>query len=184
MKPNFLRFAFVLSVSLNAGVLALAAFNGYRARAERPAAAQATPVEAPSLREELRLTDEQARTFTAVRAVLHERVQALRGQMRQQREVFFRLLAAPEADSAALDRVLTGMNRTQFAMERTVADYLLAQMRHLTPEQRAAFVQSMAREASVEGEPRRLPFLGRGGARLPDDSALRPPRADTSQPQE
>jgi len=168
MKRNLLRLVFVLSVSLNAGVLALAAYRGVRPPAVHPAESPKASA-APSLRDRLGLTDEQARTFTDVRAVLHERVQALRGQMRQQRREFFRLLATSEPDTSALGHVLTGMNRTHLEMERAVADYLLTQLRHLTPEQRVAFLQSMAHQASMDEEPRRLPFLGPGGARLPDE---------------
>jgi len=124
---------------------------------------------APSLREELRLTDDQARIFTELRGALHERVQALRGEMRSRRRELFAILATPSPDSSAIDRVLGEMNRTQFDMQRVVADYLRAQMLQLTAEQRATFVKSMARQSMMEPQQRRLPLLGPGGARLPDE---------------
>jgi Spy/CpxP family protein refolding chaperone len=169
MRRDFLRLVFMLSIALNLGVLGMAAYRQYGADDGRRPPSQPMSKPALSLREELKLTDEQARTFTQLRGALHERVQVLRGTMRQRRRDFFEIVATPSPDRDAIDTLLREMNRTQFDMERAVADYLLAQIRQLTPEQRVAFVESMVRQANMEEEPRRLPLLGPGGARLPDE---------------
>jgi hypothetical protein len=54
-------------------------------------------------------------------------------------------------------------------MQKAAADYLLAQKRLLSPEQSAAFVRVMARQPGMDEQPRQLPLLGPGGARLPDE---------------
>jgi len=165
MMNQILRVVFVLSLAMNLGVLGTAAYQRY---AGGPAHGR-TPGAGVSLRDELRLTDEQARTFTELHAALQARVQALREQMHERRQAFFGILAAPSPDPDAIDLVLKEMNRTQLEMQRAVADYLLAQMRQLAPEQRAAFVQSMARRSGMEEDPQHLPLLGPGGARRPEE---------------
>jgi Spy/CpxP family protein refolding chaperone len=165
MRNQILGALFVLSLAMNVGVLGMAAYDRYGRGANRGTTATA----GASLRDELRLTDDQVRAFTDLRGALHQRIQALRDRMRQGRREFFEMLAMPVPDPLAIDGVLKEMNRTQFDMQRAAADYLLAQKRLLTPEQAAAFVRVMARQTGMEEQPGHLPLLGPGGARLPDE---------------
>ena len=156
---------FLLSLTMNVGVLGVAAYGRYGR-----GAGSATAVTAgASLRDELRLTDDQVRAFTELRAGLQQRIQALRDGMHQRRREFFEILGTPAPDPVAIDRVLKEMNRTQFDMQRAAADYLLAQKQLLTAEQAAAFVRVIGRQPGMEAQPRHLPLLGPDGARLPDE---------------
>jgi len=169
MRNVAVRLVFVLSIALNVGALGAAAYHRFGG-ARAPRAEQATiPDAGPSMREELHLTDEQARAFAELRSALLQRVKTLRDQMHARRQELFAILAVPSPDPAAVDRVLREMNRTQFEVQREVADYLLAQMRLLSPEQRAALVQSILRASGAADQERHLPLLGPGGARRPDE---------------
>ena len=165
MRKQILGSVFLLSVAMNVGVLGMAAYSRYGHAVD----AGTTPPAGPTLREELRLTDDQVRAFTEQRGALHQRVEALRDQMRQRRQEFFGILALPAPDPGAIDRALKDMNGIQFEMQRAAADYLLEQKRLLTPEQAAAFVRVMARQPGAAEQQRHLPILGPGGARLPDE---------------
>jgi Spy/CpxP family protein refolding chaperone len=165
MTNQILRVVLVLSLAMNLGVLGTAAYQRYGGRA----AHVTTPGAGVSLREELKLTDEQARTFTELHAALQARVQPMREQMHRRRQAFLEMLATPSPDAEAMDRRLAEMNQGQLEVQRAVADYLLAEMHLLTPEQRAAFVQSLARRSGMQEQPGHLPLLGPGGARRPDE---------------
>jgi len=165
MRKQILGALVLLSVAMNVGVLAMAAYERYG----RGAARLASVAPGPTLREELRLTDAQVRAFTDLRGALHSRIQGLRDQMRQRRQAFFQILATPVPDPVAMDGVLKEMNHIQFDMQGAAADYLLAQKRLLSPEQAAAFVRVMSRQPWMDEQPRQLPLLGPGGARLPDE---------------
>lgn len=165
MRKQILGTLFLLSLAMNVGVLGMAAYGRYGGGTSRAM----TPAAGASLREELRLTDDQVRAFTERRGALHQQTQTLRERMHQRRQEFFEILGAPIPDPTAIDRVLKDMNRTQFDMQRAAADYLLEQKQLLTPEQAAAFVRVIARQPGLEAQPRHLPLLGPGGAPLPDE---------------
>ena len=168
MSDRMLRIVLVLSLALNVGALSAAAYHRYW-RGHGPADVSAPPPGAAvSLQEELRLSDDQVRQFNVLRDGLQARVQVLRGHMHERRQAFFALLAAPTPDPEAVDRVLVEMNRTQFDMQRAAADYLLAQMRLLSRDQRVAFAQSLSRRATGTA-PRHLPLVGPEGAPRPDE---------------
>jgi len=168
MSDRRLGVVLTLSLALNAGALGAGAYHRYWRPPHTPGASGASAPAAVTLQEELRLSDDQVQQFTALHDGLQARVRTLRGHMHQGRQEFFTLLAAPSPDPSAIDRVLVEMNRTQFDVQRAVADYLLAQMRVLSPEQRAAFVQSMSRRVTGS-EPRHLPLVGPDGAPRPDE---------------
>ena len=160
MRHQLLRFLFLLSVAINAGVIGAVAWHHYG-----PAAG---PEEAAppggGLRQDLRLTGEQAQEFDRLYAELEARVAAGRERMRDRRRALFEVLGAPDADPAALDAVLAEISGIQADIQRAVADYLLAQARLLAPDQRARYVESLVERTRGEEQPARLPLVGPRGA--------------------
>jgi Spy/CpxP family protein refolding chaperone len=161
MKGLVLRLLFFLSVAINVGVVAAIAWQRY----EAPAAG---PVEAEPLREQLRLTDAQVREFDRLYVELEGQVAAGRERIHERRGMLFDMLGEPSPDAAAVEAVLVGIGLEQAGIQRAVAEYLLAQARLLTPEQRARFVDVLVERTREDGPPRHLPLFGPRGAPRPD----------------
>ena len=165
MRHQLLRFLFLLSVAINAGVIGAVAWHHYG-----PAAG---PEEAAppggGLRQDLRLTGEQAQEFDRLYAELEARVAAGRERMRDRRRALFDILGAPGADPAALDAVLVEIGGVQAGIQRAVAEYLLAQVQLLSPAQRARFVELLIERTRGEEQPTHLPLVGPRGAPRPGD---------------
>jgi Spy/CpxP family protein refolding chaperone len=161
MKGLVLRLLFVLSVAINVGVVAAIAWDRYDAQAAGPA--QAEP-----LREQLRLTEAQVREFDRLYVDLEARVAAGRERIHERRGRLFEILRDPAPDAAEVDAVLADIALAQAGIQRAVAEYLLAQARLLTPEQRARFVDVLVERTRGDGPQRHLPLLGPRGAPRPD----------------
>jgi Spy/CpxP family protein refolding chaperone len=161
MKGLVPRLLFVLSVAINVGVVAAIAWDRYEAAA-------AGPVRAEPLREQLRLTDAQVREFDRLYVELEARVAAGRERIHERRGRLFEILEDPTPDAAEVDAVLADIGLAQAGIQRAVAEYLLAQARLLTPEQRARFVEVLVERTRGDGQQRHLPLLGPRGAPRPD----------------
>ena len=166
MKGQLLRLLFFLSVAVNLGVVATIAWNRYEAAASGPGAGDAAP--SSPLREELRLSDEQVQQFDRLYADLEAEVAAGRERMHERRRALFEILGASSPDPAALDAVLAQIGGVQAGIQRAVAEYLLAQARLLSPEQRARFVELLIERTRGEDQRTHLPLLGPGGAPRPN----------------
>lgn len=145
-----LRLVLALSVAINLGVLGTAAYH-WRGRhphdaslSERSRAGETT------LRKELQLSDAQAHEFDALQTDLEKQLDGARVEARALREAFLKLLAAPEADPVALDQHLAAMDQVQSRIQRTVANYLLAEKKLLSPTQQATFLDLLKRSFERE----------------------------------
>jgi HlyD family secretion protein len=153
MKGLVVRFLFFLSVAINVGVVAAIAWNRYEASA-------AGPVQAEPLREQLRLTDEQVREFDRLYVDLEATVAAARERIHERRRALFDILGESSPAPADVDAVLADIGLAQAGIQRAVAEYLLAQARVLSPEQRARFVDVLVERTRGDGQQRHLPLLG------------------------
>jgi Spy/CpxP family protein refolding chaperone len=161
MTGLVLRLLFVLSVAINVGIVAAIAWDRYDASAAGPAHAE-------PLREQLRLTDEQVREFDRLYVDLETGVAAGRERIHERRGRLFEILSESAPDPAEVDAVLADIGLEQAGIQRAVAEYLLAQARLLSPEQRARFVDVLVERTRGDGQQRHLPLLGPRGAPRPD----------------
>jgi Spy/CpxP family protein refolding chaperone len=161
MKGLVVRLLLCLSLAINVGVVAAIAWDRYEASA-------AGRVQAEPLREQLRLTDAQVREFDRLYVDLETRVAARRERIHERRRTLFEILGESSPAPAEVDAVLADIGLEQAGIQRAVADYLLAQARLLSPEQRAQFVDVLVERTRGDGPQRHLPLLGPRGAPRPD----------------
>ena len=164
MKSQAMRLLFVLSIAINLGAVSAIGWHHFGRGAPESAAGGGAPPDTPSLGDELELTAEQSREFDRLYADLEERVAAGRERMRERRRALFEILRAPSPDAAALDAVLVEIGGVQAGVQRAVAEYLLAQARLLSQDQRARFVEALIERPRPEHQPTHLPLFGPGSA--------------------
>ena len=145
-----LRLLLALSLAMNLGVLGAAAYH-WRTRLPHDATlSERSRASENTLRQELLLSDEQAREFDALQADLQTQLDGARVEMRGLREAFLRLLSSPGADHVALDQHLAAMDQVQSRIQRTVANNLLAKKKRLSPAQQATFLDLLKRSFERE----------------------------------
>jgi Spy/CpxP family protein refolding chaperone len=149
VKRWWLIVALLLSVGLNLGILATLAVSRLRPPAEQstdlPRPAQLSPEQSWRLARYLRLDGEQRRRFVELHRELvaqmrprRERLQELRRELREE-------LASEWPDRDRLDRLTAEMGEAAAAVDRTLAEHLLALREVLDPEQERAFRRVIGR---------------------------------------
>jgi Spy/CpxP family protein refolding chaperone len=150
MKNKWISMILVLSLAMNAAVLAVAGY-GYYSNSSRPTAAAGHPSEGDHhFYEMLGLTPAQLKKMTPLAASFHERLKSLHSGMDEKKAAMIGLLADENAAPNRIEALRKEMAAIQDQIQKTVIAHVLAVKAALDSDQQERFFgllrQSMTRE--------------------------------------
>lgn len=153
MNRPLWKWLLVISLSLNAGMLAAVAWNAMRS-AQGAQTTQTAAGPAVNLPDYLKLNEEQRARWQQAEKVFLKDLTSNWRDIRAHREALVRLIFAAQPDRGAIDREQGRIAALQDAQQRRVIDQLLAERDMLDESQRAALMQLLldrySREATEE----------------------------------
>ncbi|MBI2308673.1 MAG: periplasmic heavy metal sensor [Rhodocyclales bacterium] len=141
MKSHLLRFALVLSLLVNAGVLAAVAWRGLSGDGARPAAEAF-----PGLPRYLQLDERQLRHWHESEAAFLARLAAGAGDVRTHRDRMIAEIFSDRPDHARIDAERAAIARLQDEQQKLVVGQLLRERELLTPVQRERLAKLLSEQ--------------------------------------
>lgn len=145
MNRPLWKWLLVISLSLNAGIVAAVAWNAVRSEPDSRTAAKAV-----NLPDYLQLTDEQRQRWVQTEQVFLADLSSNWREIRAHREALVRLIFATDTDRGAIDKEQGRIAALQDAQQRRVIEQLLAERGMLSEAQRNALMQVLLDRYSQE----------------------------------
>ncbi len=153
MKNKWIAMILVLSLAMNAAVLAAAGYGYYHNRSRPTAAGGQSPEGDHHFYEMLGLTPAQLEKMTPMAASFHERLKSLHSGMDKKKAAMIGLLAGESVALNRIEALRKEMAAIQDEIQKTVIAHVLDVKAVLDPDQQERFFdllrQSMTRERGV-----------------------------------
>ncbi len=152
MKNSTLKFLLLVSVILNAVILATVGYSYYQHTCRR--GIPFGPERRQFLRKELSLTPAQTDLLMKQQQAFHARISAMKQQIFQQRLQLLNLMQADKPDMKQIDQSIEGIGDMQENIEKAVVSHIMDVKTHLNTNQQKkffGFIKSIITRREHEG---------------------------------
>jgi Spy/CpxP family protein refolding chaperone len=155
MKNRWIAMILVLSLAMNAAVLAVAGYSYYHNSSPPVTAAGHSPEGDHHFYEKLGLTSAQLAKMTPMGATFHESLKTLHSEMDEKKDAMISLLGGEDVAPARIEALRIEMAAIQDGIQKTVIVHVRDVKEILNPGQRQRFFgllrRSMTREHRMFG---------------------------------
>ena len=150
MKNRWMAMILVLSLAMNAAVLAVAGYNYYGSSSRPTPAAGHSPERDHHFYEVLRFTPAQLTKMTPLAATFHERLKSFHAEMEEKKDVMISLLIGEDVAPTQIEALRKEMAAIQDAIQTTVIAHVLDVKDILDSSQRKRFFDLLRWSMSQE----------------------------------
>ena len=150
MKNRWIAMILVLSLAMNAAVLAVAGYNYYGSSSQPTTAAGHSPERGHHFYEVLGLTPAQLAKMTPMAATFHESLKSLHSEMEEKKEAMISLLIGEGVAPTRIEALRIEMAAIQDGIQKTVIAHVLDVKEILDSSQRKRFFDLRRRSMTQE----------------------------------
>ena len=150
MRNRWVTMILVLSLAINAAVLAVAGYNYYGSSSQPTTAAAHSSEGDHHFYEKLGLTPVQLAKMTPMAAAFHESLKSLHSEMDEKKDAMISLLGGEDVAPTRIEALRIEMAAIQDGIQKTVITHVLDVKQILDPNQRERFVDLLRRSMTPE----------------------------------
>jgi Spy/CpxP family protein refolding chaperone len=150
MKNRWITMILVLSLAINAAVLAVAAYGYYHTSSRTTTAADHPPEGEHHFYQKLGLTAAQLAKMTPLAAAFHQRLESLHSEMELKKDAMINLLGAEAVTSTRIEALRNEMAAIQDGTQKTVIAHVLDVKEILDSGQRKQFFNLLRKSMHQE----------------------------------
>jgi Spy/CpxP family protein refolding chaperone len=150
MRNRWVTMILILSLAINAAVLAVAGYNYFGSSSQPTSAAGHSPEGDHHFYEKLGLTPAQMAKMTPVATTFHESLINLHSEMDEKKDAMISLLGGEDVASARIEALRIEMAAIQDDIQKTVIAHVHDVKEILDPNQRERFFDLLRRSMTQE----------------------------------
>jgi Spy/CpxP family protein refolding chaperone len=150
MRDRWIVMILVLSLAMNAAVLAVAGYNYYGSRSQPTTTVGHSPERDRHFYEVLRLTPAQLAKMNPMAATFHERLKSLHYKMEKKKDIMINLLGGEDVSPTRIEEVRKEIAAIQDSIQKTVIAHVLDVKDILDSSQHKRFFDLLRRSMTQE----------------------------------